>query len=696
MNVSKIMLILAGALLGSSVVAAEGVDPAEAQKLAGVTDISLPDIDVYGAMDMSTKYATPQSTAVTRFQADNLIVPQSSQAINWAQIQDSGAIDVADVLKSVPSAYTGNSRTAPFASFSWKLRGFDASVTRNGFRQLYFEDVDQSALSNVERVEVIKGPGSVALGMEGLGGSIHMITKRPERDFSGSAHVTLGQYDTQIGGFDLTTGIGDNGLGIRLNGEIERSGTFVDHQDIDRDNIGLTVTWDRGGPVRAFLMAEYQQRKSSPNPGLPVDYRGKRSTYLGEPAFDYLNTWSPLIQAWLEIDIAENWTLSPRYQRFEFNVNQQQVRLRAPIGGGLISRNGRHNFHERDMHDTYELELKGKFDLAGMWHQVALGYTAERHEWKGDWFNLVGVTAIDPNNPIYGNALPAIGAFNRFSGKADTDEFYLQDLVHLTDRLNLLLGLRHVESRVDSDFNGFATNGQDDRTNTFQVGASYLLDPQWSLFAGMSTAMSVESVIGSLSADNTPFEPERSRQREIGIKHQSDKLSGSLSLFHITIENAATADPANPGFDIQSGEQRSRGIELEGAWQATTDWFLSGGLAYIDAEITKSNNGDAGNRLGNIAHLQANLWSRYRLLPNVHVGLGANHVGERYGTISNTYKLPSYTTVDASLAWQIDPRLKAELFVQNLFDKEYYTGNNNFSVYRGEPLTAYARMMVNF
>jgi len=52
--------------------------------------------------------------------------------------------------------------------------------------------------------------------------------------------------------------------------------------------------------------------------------------------------------------------------------------------------------------------------------------------------------------------------------------------------------------------------------------------------------------------------------------------------------------------------------------------------------------------------------------------------------------------VDASLAWQIDPRLKAELFVQNLFDKEYYTGNNNFSVYRGDPLTAYARMMVNF
>lgn len=290
------------------------------------------------------------------------------------------------------------------------------------------------------------------------------------------------------------------------------------------------------------------------------------------------------------------------------------------------------------------------------------------------------------------SVLPAIGALSTFSGQADTDEFYVQDLIKLTDRFNLLLGLRQVESRIDTP----GSSDQDDRTNTFQVGASYLLDPQWSLFAGMSTAMSIEGIVGGISADNKPFEPERSRQREIGIKHQSDKLSGSLSLFHITIENATTGDPANPGFDIQSGEQRSRGVELEGGWQANADWYLSGGLAYIDAEITKSNNGDVGNRLGNIAHLQANLWTRYRLLPNVHVGLGANHVGERYGTISNTYKLPSYTTVDASLAWQIDPRLKAELFVQNLLDKEYYTGNNDFSVYRGDPLTAYARMMVNF
>lgn len=691
MDLCRIKSILVGIGFGIHAVSAYAADR-EIERDTVTLDFSLPVVEVIGVADMATMYAAPRSTAATRFEADPFVVPQSSQSINWVQIQDSGAVDVGDVLKQVPSAYTGHSRTAPFASFSWKLRGFDASVTRNGFRQLYFEDVDQSALSNVERVEVIKGPGSVALGMEGLGGSVHMVTKRPERDAGGSAYIVLGQYDMRSAGFDLTTGIGDSGLGIRLNGEFERSGTFVDHQDMDRDNVGLTLTWDDNGPVRAFWMVEYQQRESRPNPGLPVGFDGKRGTYLGEPSFDYLNTWSPLIQAWLEFDINEHWTLSPRYQRFEFNVNQQQVRLSTPLAGGLVSRTGRHNFHERDMTDTYELELKGRFEFSGIKNQVALGYTAERHEWKGDWFNYVNVPAIDPYRPVYAGRLPTIGGRSSFSGRAETDEFYLQNLMTLDERLSLLLGMRHVESRIDTPDN----NDQNDRTNTFQIGASYLIDPSWSLFAGMSTAMSVESVIGSVSADNSPFSPERSRQREIGIKHQSEKLSGSLSLFHITIENAATADPVNPGFKIQSGEQRARGLEVEGSWQITNDWFMSGGLAWIDAEVTKSNDADDGNRLGNIARLQANLWTRYRVLPNVHAGLGVNFVGERDGTISNTYKLPSYATLDASLSWQIDPLMKIEMFAQNLLDKEYYTGNNDFSVYRGEPFTAYARMMVNF
>ncbi len=665
--------------------------------------IHLEEVEIKAGRNDLSDYAVPSSSAATRFESDNLEVPQSTQVINAEQIKDMGVVDVRDVLKQVPSAFAGHTRLAPFTSFSWKIRGLDAAVTRNGFRQLFFEDVDQSAFSNIDRVEIIKGPGGAVYGKEGLGGAIHMVTKRPEKTFSGSASVSLGQFDTKVGEFDVTGGLGDTGLALRLNGELERSGSFVDFQDVDRDNLALSAAWDQGGAVRAFFMAEYQRRETLPNPGLPIKGtvqsngvgKVKRSTYLGEPNVDFLTTWSPLIQTWLDIDLSENWTLSPRYQHFEFNVNQQQIRVRAPVANSaLVNRNGRFDFKERDETDTGQLELKGKFDVASTQHQMLIGYEINRHDYKGDWFNYASVPQIDTLNPTYLSAAPPRAATkSTFSGAIDTDELYVQDLIGLGDKFDVLLGARHSNVRIKNEGVDVA---QKDKSTTFQLGTAYRFMPEWSMFAGLSTGLSVDNIGGSVKADGKAFVPERSRQREIGIKHESGNLRGSIALFQIEFKNATTTDPNDPDFSVQTGEQRSRGIEFEGAWQATSDWYVSGGLAYLDAEITKSNDGDVGNRLGNIPHVQTNLWTKYKVSPVIDVGFGANYVGKRYGTISNTYELSSYTTADASIAWSIDPRLKAEFFINNLFDKRYYTGNNNFAVYPGEPRTAYARMTVDF
>ena len=96
-------------------------------------------------------------------------------------------------------------------------------------------------------------------------------------------------------------------------------------------------------------------------------------------------------------------------------------------------------------------------------------------------------------------------------------------------------------------------------------------------------------------------------------------------------------------------------------------------LALADDRIVLLS-GDIGNRLGNIPRVQANFWGHVNVRPDVVASLGANVVGRRFGTIANTYELPKYGTVDASIAWQVTPRLKAECFVQNLFDQEYVVG----------------------
>lgn len=646
-------------------------------------------------------FTRSRGTAATRFEADALAVPQSSQTLSSSLILAQGVVDVGDALKQVPSAFVGHTRLAPFTSFSWRLRGLDAGVTRNGFRQLYFEDVDQSSFVNLDRLEVIKGPGGAVYGKEGLGGVIHMVTKRPSTAVSANAQATLGQYGTRVVTVDVTGPLGASGAAVRANAEVERSNSFVDLQGLDRSNVSFSATSPADRRVRGFLNVEYQQRQTLPHPGLPVlgtvagpDRLVSRQSYLGEPNLDALKTWSPLTQAWVDIDVGGGWTLSPRYQYFTFNVDQQQMQLRAPVSSQptLVQRTGRYDFHERDKTQTLQIELKGRASTGRAAHQLLAGYEVNRHRYTGDWFPYAAVSPVDSLAPVYLTvAPPRAASATTFSGDVHTSEPYVQDLITL-GRVDVLLGARVAQVNIDSEFLGFLTPDQNHTGTSFQSGVAYRLQPTLSVFAGASTGFSIDNIIGTTTADGSPFVPERSRQVEVGLKRLSDRITASAALFHIVFDNATTTDPTDSNYAIQVGEQTSRGIEFELAAQVTDRVYLTSGLAVIDATITRSNDGDTGNRLPNVARVQANAWGRVLLHPRLFAGLGTNFVGRRFGALNNTYALPRYGTIDASVSWQLSRHTIVELFGQNLFDQTYYTGNNTNVVYPGEPRTVQVRL----
>ncbi len=655
------------------------------------------------SVSLEASTATRRSaTAATRFDADLLAVPQSTQSVTSAMIEARGDVDVGDVLQQVPSAFSGHTRLAPFTSFSWRVRGLDAGVTRNGFRQLYFEDVDQSAFLNVERVEIVKGPGGAVAGKEGLGGLIHIVTKRPAREFGAALYLDMGTFEARRGGVDVTGPLGASGLALRVNGELERSGSFVEHQDVDRGNAAVGASWDRGRAVRVFVNAEYQRRTSLPHPGLPVagtvlrgaGSRVARERYLGEPALDFLKTWSPLVQAWLEIDLGHGWTLSPRYQRFTFNVDQQQMRLRAPSSTAprLIQRAGRFDFHERDRTHTGQLELHGHARLGPTTHQVVVGYERNAHDYTGGWFDYVGTPPIDALAPAYLSVAPARSATRTtFSGSIDTHEPYVQDLIGWK-RLDVLLGLRRTDVRIDSEFLGLLTPDQNHAGTAYQAGVAYRVAAGWSLFAGTSSGLSVDNVVGATAADGAPFEPERSRQVEAGLKHQTARTSASAAYFDVRFDNATTTDPVNPDFSLQVGAQRSRGVELEGTLQGGARWLLAAGLAFMDATVTRGNADEVGRRLPNVARFQANAWGRFQAHEWLQLALGLRAVGRRFGSLDNAYELPGYLTLDASASVRLSTALMLEVFAQNVADETYFTGNSSVTVYPGEPRSVYARL----
>lgn len=320
-------------------------------------------------------------------------LPQSVQVLTAADLADRAVVSMSDALRAVPSAGPGGSRTTPYQSFTLRIRGFMADQMRNGVRQRYYEDVGASSISNIERIEVLKGPSAVLYGESAVGGIVSIITKRPRREFGWGGSLTAGSHDRFAANIDLTGPISQEaGLYGRLTAEIERSGTFIDHVDLDRENVGLALTWSPSEKITTYLVFEWQRRETLRNPGLPVigtvvsNGVGTvpQSAFLGEPRYSDLESQAPLVQLWSDISLGGAWTLTPRLSYSGFETEFMQIRLRPMSADNVtVTRNGRYG-HEDDNYTILQLDLAGAFNTGSVKHSVLFG--VERDRERGSFY----------------------------------------------------------------------------------------------------------------------------------------------------------------------------------------------------------------------------------------------------------------------------------------------------------------------
>jgi outer membrane receptor protein involved in Fe transport len=103
----------------------------------------------------------------------------------------------------------------------------------------------------------------------------------------------------------------------------------------------------------------------------------------------------------------------------------------------------------------------------------------------------------------------------------------------------------------------------------------------------------------------------------------SDRLSATLAFYELTRTNVLIDDPNNPGFSIQTGEQRSRGIDLNIGGEILPGWNIIAGYAYTDAQITEDEDAElVGNQLNNTPENAFNLWTTYEIQTGGLQGLG--------------------------------------------------------------------------
>mgnify|MGYP001604458449 CR=1 FL=1 len=244
--------------------------------------------------------------------------------------------------------------------------------------------------------------------------------------------------------------------------------------------------------------------------------------------------------------------------------------------------------------------------------------------------------------------------------------------------LKLLAGVRFDASNsVAKDRpGGSVINEQSDSKFSPRAGIVYQPSQSTSLYFNWSNYFN--PVYSSRSQTGELFKPQTSEQFEVGIKQDflNSRLSATLAFYQITRQNLLVTDPDNPFFSIQTGEQKSRGIELDITGQILPGWNVIATYAYTDAIVSKDRRpAYVNNQLEGVPYNSASLWTTYELqssnLKGLGFGLGLVYSGDFQASLPNTFKVPSYLRTDAALFYRRN-NFRVNLNFNNLFNTQYF------------------------
>ncbi|MEH2464348.1 TonB-dependent siderophore receptor [Nostoc sp.] len=649
---------------------------------------------VTGTPDTGSRYQVPDTTVGTRTNRRVQDIPQSIQVVPRQSWQDQAAVNTIDALRSVGVVQASNS---PTNGDVFTIRGFQTSnILRNGLKDYTAGAVSgQSQLANIEKLEVVRGPASVLYGQGNPGGTINFVTKQPLSEPYFATSMTFGSYSFYQPTLDISGPLNsDKTLLYRLNASYISTESFVDFFYNQRYLIAPVLSWQISKNTKLTFEGEFRDQQQAHRTGLPAvgtvlpNRNGKiplNVNTLDEGATN--DRRSMLLGYNFEHRFSDNWSLVNA-----FNIRSLRYTTDTANPGSLRADQRSINRTRQDYlgpaaDDEYALDnhVVGKFKTGSLGHELVAGFDLYRDIVQFDQ-TMRTLAPLDLFNPVYGR-LPG-GIVSRINQKTKNDQlgFYVQDIVSLTNNLNLVLGGRgdFVDNQVTNFLRASGNQSQSDFAFSPRVGLVYKPIPPVSLYASYSQSFSQN--IGT-TFEGDLFEPSRGTQYEVGVKTDffGGKLSSTLALYQLTLSNILTTNLNNPTYFIATGEQRSRGIELNVTGEILPGWNVIASYAYTDGQVTKDSNlSIIGNQLVNVPENSASLWTTYTFgkgnLQGLGFGLGLFYVGDRQGDLSNSFSVPSYLRLDAAVYYRLD-RLRFALNFKNLSDVQYYTARNINLVY---------------
>ncbi len=665
---------------------------------------------------------------------DDLEIPAADQLIDEELLVQAGALNLNDALDLSASVARQNNFGGLWNAFS--IRGFSGDINLpsgflvNGFNAGRGFGGPRD-LVGIESVEVLKGPRSALFGRGEPGGTVNLVTKRPNFETGGYVRGTIGSWNQLRAEGDYQSVIGANeALGFRLVGFYEDAESFRDGVETEKLGFYPSVSWDLTNAINITYELEYTTQELPFDRGVVFSEEfgfSPRDVFVGEPV--PIETEVLGHQLELQHTFNDNWSFlggigyretSLEGDAFEPQFGSRQTYFRD---GQTISR----FFRSRDFESDYLVvrgEVAGEFETGPLRHRLIFGADYDefdntlvinryrsRFPADGDLANLTPDDIfthllLDINNPVYGvNLNPEAGANTNRNEVLTGYGFYVQDQIDITDKLQVRIGARFDDFEQDLT-NFLATpattiTSSDDRVSP-QFGVVYRVNDGFSLYASYGEGYRQQT---GQDFQGNQFDPNITESSEIGFKadlgHFYNSVDGSVgvTVFQVDQSNFLVNDDRPEAtavgfFSIPAGEAESTGLEFDANVAFENDLSLWVSYAYTDAEFSNSfadADGfgftiDAGDPVINSPEHQfsAQVAKDFSVgaMPAT-LGGGVLFVGERNGFVGSDFILPDYTT--ARLFGEIEPieNVSVRLEVDNLFDETFYT--NSFADVWVEP-----------
>lgn len=547
----------------------------------------------------------------TKTETDVKAVPQAVEVITAEEIQRMGANDVltalslANNLNLSRAGMTGNTVSLRGMSTNHALilvdgkryAGEDTNVTANVY------SLQRLNVSDIDRIEIVRGPSSSLYGSDAMGGVINIITKSPEKATSSMGVVT----GTRNTGTYWNVATGKQGRwSTSFNGRVDKI------RPISRPNnsvnssymgFGVMMTMTTAGIDRSMygmrrlyhLSSIYDFENENKNKlKFDVDYMKEdlRSDYADRHVLVEMNLFLPMIMAnkWLSKDKKEwfhntqkgvgvEYSGKTKHNEYQFRTYYNQLEknsnvINHPIDLLKMTSDTTYDMDYAKYH-TWVTEAKDTMYI-GNNHNVTFGGEYRRLAYKG---TRLGGSAAGLHKKI---------------GSKNVNSYatYIEDLWQVHDKLLVIPSIR------------WERNSQFGSATTPKIGVTYAINNAWRFKANYGKGykaptlselyMEMHRSMGPMVVNvygNPKLQPETTRSYDFSLEMEKGKNFGKLTYFNNNVTNLISTEDlgGNTYTYVNINKAKLRGVEFEIGRHITDRWTFKASYNYLNAMDTEYN-----------------------------------------------------------------------------------------------------------